>query len=145
MTLNNFLAAIAKKLREIWPDRNVYVNEIPNSADGQFYVGIIESEQSAHLNKRRKRSIQFEILYFLSEQDNTAFYDWVETMYDSFETLDVQETDEKTRTVHLTNQSARADSNTRVYQFTFDADFYYVQAETAGDPMETLTQTEGLK
>lgn len=45
MTLNNFTEAIAAKLAALWPDRKVYVGEIPKDADGQFFVGIIESEQ----------------------------------------------------------------------------------------------------
>ncbi len=54
MTLNNFLEAVASKLGEIWPDRKVYVDEIPKDADGQFFVGIIESGQEKHLDRRRK-------------------------------------------------------------------------------------------
>ena len=48
MTLNNFIEAIAGKLTAVWPDRKVYVDEIPKDADGQFFVGIIESEQEKH-------------------------------------------------------------------------------------------------
>lgn len=47
MTLNNFIEAIAGKLTAVWPDRKVYVDEIPKDADGQFFVGIIESEQES--------------------------------------------------------------------------------------------------
>ena len=55
MTLNNFIEAIAGKLTAVWPDRKVYVDEIPKDADGQFFVGIIESEQEKHLDRRWKR------------------------------------------------------------------------------------------
>lgn len=51
MTLNNFIEAIAGKLAGVWPDRKVYVDEIPKDADGQFFVGIIESGQEAHLDR----------------------------------------------------------------------------------------------
>ena len=59
MTLNNFTEAIAAKLSALWSDRKVYVGEIPKDADGQFFVGIIESEQEKHLDRRRKRSIAY--------------------------------------------------------------------------------------
>ena len=36
----------------------MYKRQIPKGADGQFFVGIIESGQEAHLDRRRKRSIQ---------------------------------------------------------------------------------------
>ena len=126
MTLNNFIEAIAGKLAGVWPDRKVYVDEIPKDADGQFFVGIIESGQEAHLDRRRKRSIQIEVLYFLKSKENMEFNAWAEEMYDQFETLTVKETDQKTRTIHLTNQRARPNKNARVYQFTFDADFFFV-------------------
>ena len=35
------------------------------------------------------------------------FNAWAEEMYDQFETLTVKETDQKTRTIRLTNQRAR--------------------------------------
>ena len=44
MTLNNFLEAVAEKLVGLWPDRHVFVNEIPKDSDGNFFVGIIESD-----------------------------------------------------------------------------------------------------
>lgn len=106
MTLNNFIEAIAGKLTAVWPDRKVYVDEIPKDADGQFFVGIIESEQEKHLDRRWKRSIQFEVLYFLNTKENMEFNAWAETMFDQFDVLTVKETDQKDRTVRLTGQKA---------------------------------------
>ena len=117
MTLNNFTEAIAAKLSALWPDRKVYVDEIPKDADGQFFVGIIESEQEKHLDRRWKRSIQFEVLYFLKSKENMEFNAWAEAMYDQFETLTVQETEQKTRTIRLTGQKAKSNKNARVYTY----------------------------
>ena len=145
MTLNNFLEAVASKLGTIWPDRKVYVDEIPKGSDGQFYVGIIESEQEKHLDRRRKRAVQFEVLYFLKTKDTMSFNAWAEEMYDIFETLAVKETDEKTRTIRLTGQKARPNGNARVFQFLFDADVFFVLAPPEIPFMEVLDQTEVLK
>lgn len=145
MTLNNFTEAIAAKLSALWPDRKVYVDEIPKGADGQFFVGIIESEQEKHLDRRWKRSIQFEVLYFLKSKENMEFNAWAEAMYDQFETLTVQETEQKTRTIRLTGQKAKSNKNARVYQFTFDADFFFVLTSPEIPFMETLDQTEEVK
>lgn len=57
-------------------------------------LGIIESGQEAHLDRRRKRSIQIEVLYFLKSKENMEFNAWAEEMYDQFETLTVKETTE---------------------------------------------------
>lgn len=145
MTLNNFIEAIAGKLTAVWPDRKVYVDEIPKDADGQFFVGIIESEQEKHLDRRRKRTIQFEILYFLKSKENMAFNEWAEEMYDQFETLTVKETDQKDRTIRLTAQKAKPNKNARVFQFTFDADFFFVLTPEVIPFMENLEQTEEVK
>lgn len=145
MTLNNFLEAVASKLGEIWPDRKVYVDEIPKDADGQFFVGIIESGQEKHLDRRRKRTVQFEVLYFLKTKDTMGFNAWAEEMYDNFEALVVKETDDKTRTIRLTGQKARPNGNARVFQFLFDADVFFVLAPPEIPFMEGLDQTEVLK
>ena len=145
MTFNDFLEAIAAKLTEIWPERLVYVDEIPKDADGQFFVGMISSAQEKHLDRRYRRSLQFEILYFLQAGETMAFQSWAERMYDEFETLTVWEAEGKTRLVRLTNAEARPDENARVYQFTFDADFFFVVTPEELPVMETLEQSEALK
>ena len=145
MTLNNFVEAIAGKLVDLWPDRNVYDGEIPKDADGHFFVRIIESDQEKKLDRRRRRTIQFEVLYFLKSKDTADFNEWAEAMYDNFETLTVKETDEKTRTIRLTNQKARPDNNSRVFQFTFDADFFFVLTPEEIPFMENLDHTEVMK
>ncbi|WP_050698613.1 phage tail terminator family protein [Anaeromassilibacillus senegalensis] len=145
MTLNNILESVAKKLSGIWPGRKVYVGEIPKDSNGQFFVGIIESGQEKHLDRRWKRSVQIEVLYFLKSKDTMDFNDWAEEMYDHFETLDVKETGDKRRTIRLTNQKARPNTNTRVFQFMFDADFFFVVTPLEVPFMEVLNQSEVLK
>lgn len=145
MTLNLLMEAVAKKLTTLWPDRKVYVNKLSRESDGQFFVGIIESSQEKHLDRRRKRSVQMQVLYFLQSQDNLEFNDWAEAMYDNFETLDVEEDKGKSRTIHLSNLTAREDGDSRIYQFLFNADFYVVLASAPGLEMESLNQKEELK
>ena len=74
MTLNNFLEAVAEKLVGLWPDRHVFVNEIPKDSDGNFFVGIIEATQGKKLDRRRRRHVQIEVLYFLASKDMSS--DW---------------------------------------------------------------------
>ena len=126
MTLNNFLEAVAEKLVGLWPDRHVFVNEIPKDSDGNFFVGIIEATQEKKLDRRRRRHVQIEVLYFLASKDNLDFNEWSEKMLDEFESLTVVETESRSRLVRLTNVTARKDDDSRVYQFLFDADFYFV-------------------
>lgn len=119
MTLNNFLESIAMKLVGLWSDRHVFVNEIPKEADGNFFVRVIDTSQEKKLDRRRRRTVQFEVLYFLASKDNMKFNEWAETMFDEFESLSVHEKTEVVdgvetdvrRTIRLTNISARKDDD----------------------------------
>ena len=99
MTLNNFLEAVAEKLVGLWPDRHVFVNEIPKDSDGNFFVGIIEATQEKKLDRRRRRHVQIEVLYFLASKDNLDFNEWSEKMLDEFESLTVVETESRSRVI----------------------------------------------
>jgi len=153
MTLNRFLEAVAMKLVGLWPDRHVFVNEIPKDADGSFFVGVIEATQERKLDRRRKRHVQIEVLCFLASKDNLEFNDWAESMIDNFEALSVYEksvieADTETevfRTVRLTNISTRKDNDSRVFQFLFDADFYFVITGESIPTMYYLDQNNTIR
>ena len=140
MTLNKFLEAVAEKLVGLWPDRHVFVNEIPKDSDGNFFVGIIEATQEKKLDRRRRRHVQIEVLYFLASKDNLDFNEWSEKMLDEFESLTVAETESRSRLVRLTNVTA-----SRVYQFLFDADFYFVITPEAIPTMYYLGQDNTIR
>lgn len=153
MTLNDFLEAVAEKLVGLWSDRHVFVNEIPKDSDGNFFVGMIEASQERKLDRRRRRTVQFEVLYFLASKDNLEFNAWAETMFDEFETLSVHEKTEVVngvekdvrRTIRLTNISARKDDDQRAFQFLFDADFYFVITPEVIPTMYYLDQNNTIR
>lgn len=135
MTLNELTRAAAARLRALWPDRPVYVDDIPRKADGCLYIGLIDSEQGQELDRRFKRSVSFQILYFRADQDALAYQDWAEALYDGFRTLEAGG-----RTVRLKNRSARENGGQRCYQFTFDADLLFWEVR-GGGTMQALAQT----
>lgn len=139
MTLNDFTRAAAARLRELWPERKVCVNNIPREVDGRLYIGLIDSEQGRELDRRFRRSVSFHVLYFCNVRDALAYQEWVEAMYDGFRALDVDG-----RTVRLKNCRAREDAEQRCYQFTFDADILFWEARS-GEPMQALEQTTSQK
>ncbi len=153
MTLNDFLEAVAEKLVGLWSDRHVFVNEIPKDSDGNFFVGMIEASQEKKLDRRRRRTVQFEVLYFLASKDNLEFNAWAETMFDEFESLSVHEKTEVVdgvetdvrRTIRLTNISARKDDDQRVFQFLFDTDFYFVITPEVIPTMYYLDQNNTIR
>lgn len=153
MTLNNFLESIAMKLVGLWSDRHVFVNEIPKDSDGNFFVRVVDTSQEKKLDRRRRRTVKFEVLYFMASKDNLEFNAWAETMFDEFETLSVHEKTEVVdgvesdvrRTIRLTNISARKDVDQRVFQFLFDADFYFVITPEVIPTMYYLDQNNTIR
>ena len=145
MTFNHFLEAIAVKLITLWPERHVFVNEIPNGADGNFFIGIVEAVQKKGLDRRRKRTIQFEICYFLASKDNMEFNAWAETMFDEFEYISIEESKGVQRMVRLSNVSVRKDEDNRVFQFLFDVDFYFVITPQVQPTMYYLDQNNTIR
>ena len=135
MTLNELTRAVAARLRTLWPDRPVYGDDIPREADGCLYIGLIDSEQGQELDRRFKRSMSFQILYFRADQDALAYQDWAEALYDGFRALEIDG-----RTVRLKNCRARENGEQRCFQFTFDADLLFWEAR-GGETMQTLAQT----
>lgn len=144
MTLKSFVTAIADKLVELWPDRKVFAGQIPKGADGNFFVGIIESAQSRGLDVQRTRTVQFEVLYFLTNDSSMDFYEWAETMHANFQALEVPDGPGRQH-VALTAQRARRDGEMMVYQYTFDARVNYLVQPDPGEVMETLQIVEELR
>lgn len=145
MTLNNFLEAIAAVLTALWPDRTVEVDEIPSGADGNFFIGIIESGQVKKLDRRRRRTIQFQVLYFQENGDNMVYNDWAEAMYEHFEHLTVADGPDSTRVVHLKGQTARRDGTDRFFQFLFNVDALILKSPAEDVIMENLNLLEEMK
>ena len=153
MTLNNFLESIAMKLVGLWSDRHVFVNEIPKDSDGNFFVRVVDTSQEKKLDRRRRRTVQFEVVHFLASKDNLEFNAWAETMFDEFETLSVHEKTKVVdgvetdvhRTIRLKNISARKDDDQRVFQFLFDADFYFVITPEVIPTMYYLDQNNTIR
>lgn len=133
MTLNDIIQAIAGALKAVWPSRKAYVDEIPQNADGAFYVALADVEQARGLDRQQRRTVGVQVLYFLRSKDTLEYLEWADSMFDHFRMLDVGG-----RQVHLSNQSARNDSDGRYYQFLFDIDLRFVEAAPASEPMGTL-------
>lgn len=145
MTLRNLTQAVARRLAGLWPERQVYVDGIPKGADGNFFVGIVESDQTQGLGRRMRRTVQFQVLYFLHRHDSMAFQDWAEAMYDGFDRLEVREGEGRMRTVRLSGQRARDGADQGVYQFLFEADLFLLLAQEPAPTMEHLDQREDKK
>lgn len=137
VTLNDIVQTVAGYLKAVWPSRKVYADEIPQNADGAFYVAMEDVEQTRGLDRQQRRTVGVQVLYFLRGKDTLEYLEWADSMFDHFRMLDVGG-----RQVHLSNQSARNDSDGRYYQFLFDIDLRFVEAAPASEPMETLKTEE---
>lgn len=146
MTLNNFIEAIAGKLAGVWPDRKVYVDEIPKDADGQFFVGIIESGQEAHLDRPPEKV----------DPDRSPVLPEIEGEYGvqrlgRRNVRPVRNADrERNGSEDPDDPPDEPESQTgqerpASHQFTFDADFFFVLTPAEIPFMENLGQTEEIK
>ena len=132
MTVNDMMYAIAMKLGELFPDRLAYYQQVKQMADGQHYVRCIDQTHTKELDRRRRRSYSFEVLYFRKDDDALEFNSWAEVMYMEFETLTVGE-----QVFHVTNAHAEPGDD-MVFHFVFDVSFVALLDPVPGDPMEQL-------
>lgn len=140
MSLVDLLQACAAKLKELWPDREVYVGEIPQNANGAFSVGLTAVEQEQRLRRRHIRTVGMQVLYFREDRDTLAYLEWVEAMLDDFRVLAWGD-----QLVQLTNRTARNSESGDCYQFLFNVVLNLVEAVPAGESMEWLETTETMK
>lgn len=132
MTVNKFIEAIAAKLTALWPDKKVYVDEIPQGADGNFSIQVIETSQSKHLGNRHKRTYQFDVAYIKKKHDAMNYHAWAETMYMEFGTIKIDD-----MTFHMTN--LHTDTVDGIFHFLMDVTFMALFVPESNDePMEDL-------
>lgn len=128
---NTILRAAAARIAAKLPKSPVYIDEIPQKADGSTFVRIVEDAREKYCN-RRHFSFSMEVLYFQSEHDTLAYGQWVSDMYEALDRIIVDGF-----VLFPKNCSARQDTDNRFYQFTMDIDFILFSIPK-NDPMETL-------
>jgi len=138
LTVNNFISAIAEKLVALYPARKVFINEIPQKADGNFHIGVIRAEHGKLLDRRRRTTASFDVKYFLTTHDKEDFHAWEAQMFNGFETLTVEG-----KVFHLKNLTG--ESVDRTYHIMFDVEYTALHEADTQDPMEALFNTEVLK
>jgi hypothetical protein len=128
------LRAIADRLRTLWPDKKVYVDEVPANIDGNMSIMSRESSIVKGLDRRRRVRYQFEVLYFLDSHDTMSYLDWSDTMLGGLEAISVDG-----RVVHTSELTAF--ELDRVMHVTVGIDASIVFVPEAGDTMDTLQLT----
>lgn len=73
VTLNDIVQAVAGSLKAVWPSRKVYADEIPQNADGAFYVAMEDVEQTRGLDRQQRRTVGVQVLYFLRSKDTLEY------------------------------------------------------------------------
>lgn len=135
ITINDFVNAIADKLKGLYPDYDVYADEIKQeqTLTNYFFIHVIDISQTKKLGTRCQRIYNFDIFYFQPENENINFFNWTETMMLEFKYLQVGND-----LYHVTNTEFTKDDD--VGHFTFEVKFYTIEIE----PKETM-QTLILK
>lgn len=139
ITVNDFVNAIADKLKELYPDYDVYADEIKQEQilSNYFFIHVVDITKKQELGTRCQRVYNFDIFYFQPENENINFFNWTETMILEFKYLKVGED-----LYHITNIEFTKDDD--VGHFTFEVKFYTIEVE-AKDIMEFLVLKNEVK
>lgn len=134
MTASACLRAVADRIRALWPDKKVYVDEVPANIDGNMSVLAREVSIGKGLDRRRKLKYEFEVMYFLGSHDTLSYLGWADAMLGGLETINVDG-----RVVHTSELTAF--ELDRVMHVTFSIDASVVFVPAVGDTMDTLQLT----
>ncbi len=135
--INKFIDSIARKLKTMFPDKKICVDEMSKNAEGKIFIIVNSPKQTKGLGTLRKRSVFFDISYVCRENNNPDYYDWIDKMYNSFEYI---EADGKLYTA----RNLHGDKFDGIYHFLFDLD-YYIHAKNETPKMMNLKQKRGVK
>jgi len=138
MTVNKFLDAIGLKLMALWPGKKVYVDEIPQGADGNFFVQVVDVSQKKQLGNRHKRVYEFDVAFILKKHDTLASYSFIDTMLMEFDTIQVDGMSFRTTDMHT-------DEVDRIVHCLFTVSYSaLIVPVDPGEPMEQLKVLTGL-
>ncbi len=130
--VNDFVNAIADKLKTLYPDFDIYADEIKQEKNlsNYFFIQVVNEKQFKKLGKRCQRVYNFDISYFQPENENINFFDWTETMMKEFKLLKVGN-----NLYHVTDMEfVKTDE---ISHFLFEINFYTIEIEQV-DKMERL-------
>lgn len=132
ITVNDFVNAIADKLKLLYPDYEVYADEIKQEQvlSNYFFIHVIDITKNQELGTRCQRVYNFDIFYFQPENENINFFNWTETMMLEFKYLKVGDDLYRVTDIEFTKDDD-------VGHFTFEIKFYTIEIQPK-DNMETL-------
>lgn len=142
MTLNSVTNAVVVKLQQLWPERTVYCGDAPEEADDCLIVRLLQSQQRTGLGRQRSRQLEFEIQYRSNLSSGDAFLDWMERMYQNFETMSVQTQQQTERGIYLNNVHTKKSDEAGVCSFFFVVGYQFAYLPEPEPQMEQLQQKE---
>lgn len=91
IVLNDFIGSIADKLKQIYPNYDVWFEKIIQEGElkSYFFISVVNINQIKKLGSRYQRTYDFDIFYFQEENKNLDFYSWTEEMLLNFHYLQV--------------------------------------------------------
>lgn len=137
--VNDFVNAIADKLKALYPDFDVYADEIKQEQDltNYFFVYVVNTKQQKKLGTRCLRTYSFDIFYLQAVNQNLNFFNWTETMMKEFKFLEV-----KNNLYHVTNMEF--EKTNEISHFLFEIKFYTVETRKVSK-MEKLILKKKVK
>ena len=134
MTYGAIFSAIADAVHRAFPEKPIYINEIPANADGVVFIRMVEAAVTDFGNRKRYTPM-FEISYYLADGDTFSYNEWLDGIFPALQSITVEEN------ILLTfDKRARHDTDSRSYQFTFSLDYslYTIRGSEMMSDLKTI-------
>lgn len=131
MKYGAIFSAIAAAVHRAFPNKPIYINEIPANADGAIFIRMVEAAV-IDLGNRKRYTPMFEISYYLADGDTFAYNEWLDGIFSELQSIAVEE-----KVLMTFDKRARHDTDSRSYQFTFSLD-YSLYTIYGGEMMRNL-------
>lgn len=121
--LNQIVDSISLKLKDLFPDCKIYVEEIREDFIYPcFFIDVVDTQKIEKLNDRFEMQVMIDISYFVdSEQENTNFRETASTLLTEFKYLSID-----SKLVHVTDKVIDDFDNTLHFKFTIRPMYKYV-------------------
>jgi hypothetical protein len=117
--IDEIIKDIAKSLKAVWNDRNVYSEEIPEGSENSFFIDVEEISFKRLTGNGKEITVALRVYYLCDNSDgsrNLRYFDFAENMTALVDTVAVGGRERKT-------SNHKAERNDTTYRFSFDLTF----------------------
>lgn len=131
--INEMIKGIAADLKLIYPDKNIYSDEVPEGADDSFFIDVEKINYEKLVSNSRKMTVSFHVYYFCKNENSTRNIKYFEFAENMTQALDIITVSGKKVGTH----NHKAERNDDTYRFGFEVSLI-IPVKSKDDFMESL-------